>query len=158
MTGDIPISPAQVNFDIYSAGAESSQALVAQDVKPNQIITLTADVYQIVSRYGNVNAEVRANLRVEPGQLTDATLYHNASEISFKLVSEEGGEAIADVEWTVQTPDGKVILTDRGAFPSAVLAGGEYVVFAKVGDRVYNSEVLVLPGSAREIEVLSTIY
>lgn len=158
VTGDIPISPAQVTFDIYSAGAESSQALVAEDVPPNQIVTLNADIYQIVSRFGTINAEVRASLRVEPGQLTDATLYHHASEVSFKLVSETGGEAIADVEWTVQTSDGKTVFTDRGAFPSAVFAEGEYLVFAKVGDRVYNREIQVQPGSAREIEVLSTIY
>jgi hypothetical protein len=35
------------------------------------------------------------DLRVEPGQLTDATLYHRAAQMSFKLVSEAGGEAIA---------------------------------------------------------------
>ncbi len=158
VTGDIPISPAQVTFDIYAKGAESSETLIAQNVPPNQIVTLTADVYKIVSHYGKVNAEVRADLRVEPGQLTDATLYHHASEVSFKLVSEEGGEAIADVEWTVQTADGKTVFTDRGAFPSAVFAEGEYLVFAKVGDNVYNREILVQPGTSREFEVLSTIY
>ena len=54
----------------------------------------------VISYFGAVNATVRADLRVEPGKLTEATLYHKAAQISFRLVSEAGGEAIADVDWT----------------------------------------------------------
>jgi hypothetical protein len=132
--------------------------MVAADLPPNEIVTLNAGTYHIVSRFGDINAVVRADLRVEPGELTDATLYHHASEVSFKLVSEEGGEAIADVEWTVKTGDGTTIFTDRGAFPSTVLGEGEYLILAKLGDQVYNREVQIQPGSPREIEVLSSIY
>lgn len=158
VTGDIPISPALLHFDVMTAGAEADRAMVAADLPPNQIVTLNAGTYHIISRFGNINAEVRADLRVEPGELTEATLYHHASEVSFKLVSEEGGEAIADVEWTVQTAEGVPIFAERGAFPTTVLAEGEYVVLAKLGDQVYNREVQIQPGSPREIEVLSTIY
>ena len=90
--------------------------------------------------------------------MTDATLYHHASQISFKLASEEQGEAIADVEWTVKTADGATIFSDLGAFPSTVLAEGDYLVFAKQGDQVFNREFQVSPGSAREIEVLTSVY
>lgn len=158
VSGDIPISPTLLRFDILTAGPEASRAMVAENLAPNEIITLNAGTYHIVSRFGPVNAVVRADLRVEPGQLTDATLYHHASEVSFKLVSEEGGEAIADVEWTIKTSDGATVFSERGAFPSTVLAEGEYLVLAKLGDNVYNREVQVQPGSPREIEVLSTIY
>ncbi|MFC3706136.1 hypothetical protein ACFOOL_15395 [Devosia honganensis] len=158
VTGDIPISPAQLRFDIFTAGPEASRAMVAENLPPNEIVTLNAGTYHIVSHFGPINAVVRADLRVEPGQLTDATLYHHASEVSFKLVSEEGGEAIADVEWTVKTSDGTTIFSERGAFPSTVLAEGEYLVLAKLGEQVYNREVEVQPGSPREIEVLSSIY
>jgi len=75
-----------------------------------------------------------------------------------KLVSEEAGEAIADVEWTVKTADGATIFSERGAFPSTVLAEGEYLVLAKLGDQVYNRQIAVQPGSPREIEVLTTAY
>ncbi|MBJ3784072.1 hypothetical protein [Devosia sediminis] len=158
VTGDIPISPALLHFDIYTAGPEADRALVADSLPPNEIVTLNAGTYHIVSRFGPINAVVRADLRVEAGQLTDATLYHHAAEVSFKLVSEEGGEAIADVEWTVKTGDGATIFAERGAFPSTVLSEGEYLVLAKLGDQVYNREIQVQPGSPREIEVLTTVY
>lgn len=158
VTGDIPISPTQLQFDIFTAGDESSRALVADNLPPNEIVTLNAGTYHIVSRFGTINAVVRADLRVEPGQLTDATLYHHAAEVSFKLVSEEGGEAIADVEWTVKTADGATIFSERGAFPSTVLSEGEYLVLAKLGDQVYNRQVQIQPGSPREVEVLTSVY
>ena len=158
VTGDIPISPALLHFDIFTAGEESERALVADNMPPNEIVTLNAGTYHIVSRFGTINAVVRADLRVEPGQLTDATLYHHAAEVSFKLGSEEGGEAIADVEWTVKTSDGATVFSERGAFPATVLSEGEYLVLAKVGDQVYNREIQVQSGGPREIEVLTSVY
>ena len=158
VTGDIPISPALLRFDIMTTGSEATRAMVASDIPANEIVTLNAGTYHIVSHFGTINATVRADLRVEPGELTEATLFHHASEVSFKLVSEEGGEAIADVEWTVKTADGTTIFSERGAFPSTVLSEGEYLILAKLGDQVYNREVQIQPGSPREIEVLSTIY
>jgi len=158
VTGDIPISPALLLFDIYTAGAEGSRALVTDNLPPNEIVTLNAGTYHIVSRFGTINAVVRADLRVEPGQLTDATLYHHAAEVSFKLVSEEAGEAIADVEWTVKTSDGATVFTERGAFPSTVLSEGEYLVLARLGDHVFNREIQVQPGGPREIEILTSVY
>lgn len=158
VTGDVPISPALLGFDLMTSGEESSRAIIVANLPPNEIVTLNAGTYHIVSRFGGINATVQADLRVEPGELTEATLYHHASEVSFKLVSEEGGEAIADVEWTVKTTEGATIFTERGAFPSTVLAEGDYLVLAKLGEQVYNREIQIQPGSPREIEVLSTIY
>jgi hypothetical protein len=158
VTGDIAIPINLLRFDIYSAGSESDRTLVAQNLSPNDIVTLNAGTYHIVSYFGSVNAVVRADLRVEPGQLTDATLYHKAAQISFKLVSEAGGEAIADIDWTVKTTDGQTIFTNTGAFPSTVLAEGDYLVLAKRGEQVYNREFQVQPGASREIEVLTAVY
>lgn len=158
VTGDIPIQPTQLKFDIFTAGDEANRTLIAENLPPNDIVTLNAGTYHIVSHFGTINAVVRADLRVEPGELTDATLYHHASEVSFKLVSEEGGEAIADVEWTVKTTDGTTVFTDRGAFPSTILAEGDYLVLAKQGEKVYNREVQVVSGGSREIEVLTSVY
>lgn len=158
VTGDIAIPAGLLKFDIFTAGEENDRALVAEGLLPNDIVTLNAGTYHIVSYFGSVNAVVRADLRVESGQLTDATLYHHASQVGFKLVSEEGGEAIADVEWTVKTADGATVFSDLGAFPSTVLAEGEYLVLAKQGAQVFNREFQVQAGSAREIEVLTTVY
>jgi hypothetical protein len=158
VTGDIAIPINLLRFDIYTAGSESERTLVAQNLAPSDIVTLNAGTYHIVSYFGDVNAVVRADLRVEPGQLTDATLYHKASQVSFKLVSEPGGEAIADIDWTVKTQDGQTVFENTGAFPSTVLAEGDYLVLAKRGEQVYNREFQVQPGGGEEIEVLTAVY
>jgi hypothetical protein len=159
VTGDIPIPINLLHFDIFTAGqTDADRALVAQDLGANDIVTVNAGTYHIVSYFGDVNAVVRADLRVEPGQLTDATLYHKAAQVSFKLVSETGGEAIADVDWTVKTADGTSIFTNTGAFPSTVLQEGDYTVFGKRGDKVYNRSFQVQAGQPKEIEVLTTVY
>lgn len=158
VTGDIPIPPALLKFDIFTGGEESTRTPVGEGLSANEIVTLNAGTYHIVSHFGSINAVVRADLRVEPGQLTDATLYHHASQVSLKLVSEAGGEAIADVEWTIKSADGETVFTDLGAFPTTVLAEGDYLVLAKQGEQVFNREFQVQPGSAREIEVLTSVY
>jgi hypothetical protein len=159
ITGDIPIPPTDLDFEIFTAGeGPQDGALVAGSVTPGDIVHLNAGVYNVVSRFGTVNAEVRADLRVDPGQITDATLYHRAGKVSFKLVSEIGGEAIADVDWTVKTADGVVVYKTFGAFPATILAEGDYVVLAKQGANVYNREFQVKSAPAREIEVLTEVY
>jgi hypothetical protein len=158
ITGDIAIPANLLKFDILTAGDEANRTTVAEGLRPNEIVTLNAGTYHIVSHFGDVNAVVRADLRVEPGQLTDATLYQKASQVTFKLASEPGGEAIADVEWTVKAADGTTVFTDLGAFPATVLAEGEYTVLAKQGETVVNRDFEVKPGSSQEIEVLTTAH
>jgi hypothetical protein len=158
VTGDVAIPINLLQFDVFTAGDDGDRALVAQRLAANDIVTLNAGTYHVVSHFGDINAVVRADLRVEPGQLTDATLYHRASQVTFKLVTEAGGEAVADVEWTVKTAGGETVFTNIGAFPATVLAEGDYLVLAKRGETVYNREFQVQPGPAREIEVLTAVY
>lgn len=158
VTGDVSIPINLLRFDIFEAGNEGDRKLVAQNMSANDIVTLNAGTYQVVSYFGDVNAVVRADLRVEPGELTDAILYHRAAQVSFKLVTEAGGEAIADVEWTVKTAAGDTVFTNIGAFPATVLGEGDYLVLAKRGETVFSREFEVTPGQGREIEVLTTVY
>ncbi len=158
VSGDIPIQDDQLRFDIFTSGADEARVPVALDVKGNTLIHLNAGIYSVVSRWGKTNATVRADLRVEPGQVTDATLFHRAAQITFKLVSNPGGEAIADVEWSVKDASRQTIFGELGAFPLAILAQGDYEVVAKAGDAVYNRAFQVSAGSPREIEVLTTVY
>ena len=157
ISGDVPIPTDLLRFDIYSDGP-NGRMTVAENVASNELIHLNAGIYSIVSRFGPINAVVRSELRVEPGQITEATLYHKAAQVALRLVSEEGGEAIADVEWTIKTPQGETIFSDIGAFPSTVLAEGDYLALAKLGDNVYNREFEVVAGSAREVEILTAVY
>lgn len=158
IVGDIPIPPAMLRFDVMTPGADNDRQIVAEAVSPNDVLTLNSGTYHVVSHFGAINAVVRADLRVETGRLTDATLFHKASEVAFKLVTEAGGEAIADVEWTVKTEKGETIFTELGAVPTTVLAEGDYLVLAKRGDKVFNREFAVLPGQPEDVEVLSTVY
>lgn len=159
ITGDIPIPINQLHFDIFTPGpSDADRTIVAQDLAANDIVTLNAGTYHVVSYFGDVNAVVRADLKVQAGQLTDATLYHRAAQMSFKLVSETGGEAIADVDWTVRSKDGTIVFTNTGTFPSAVLQEGDYTVFAKRGDTVYNRDFEVQPSQPKDVEVLTTVY
>jgi hypothetical protein len=156
VTGDVPIPINLLRFDIFSS--DNERDAVAEGMSANDIVTLNAGTYHVVSHFGTINAVVRADLRVEPGQMTDATLYHRAAQISFKLVSEPGGEAIADIEWTVKTAEGETVFTELGAFPVTVLQEGDYTVLAKRGDDVFNRDFQVQPGPSREIEVLTAVY
>jgi hypothetical protein len=157
--GDVPIPINLLRFDILTAGqSDSDRTVVAQNLAANDIVTLNAGTYHVVSYFGDVNAVVRADLKVEAGQLTDVTLYHRASQISFKLVSEAGGEAIADVDWTVKGQDGTTVFTNTGTFPSTVLEEGDYTVLAQRGSQVFNRDFQVQPGQPKEIEVLTTVY
>jgi hypothetical protein len=158
VTGDISIPINQLRFDVFTTGTGAERTMVAQSLAANDVITLNAGTYHIVSYFGSINAVVRADLRVEPGQMTDATLYHRASQVTFKLVTEAGGEAVADVDWTVKTADGETVFSEIGAFPATVLAEGDYIVFAKRGETVFNREFGVQPGPGMEIEVLTTVY
>ncbi len=158
VTPEVPAPLDMLRFDVWTSADEAGRALVAEALSPGEMVTLNAGTYNVVSRFGSVNAEVRADLRVEPGQLTDATLYHQAAEVSFRLVSEPGGEAIADVEWTVQELDGTTLYTEIGAFPQTVLAAGDYQVLARRGEDVFNREFEVQPGPPQDFEVLTTIY
>ena len=157
IAGEVPIPSDLLRFDIYSNGP-NGRVTVAENVAPDELIHLNAGIYSITSRFGAINAVVRSELRVEPGQVTEATLYQKAAQVALRLVSEEGGEAIADVEWTIKTPQGETIFSDIGAFPATVLAEGDYLALAKLGENVYNREFEVTAGSPREVEILTTVY
>ena len=155
---EVNIPPGQLKFDIFTDGLDGDEIPVALDVDQNTIVHLNAGTYKIVSRWGKENALVRADIRVEPGEVTEATLFHKAAQVSFSLVSKAGGEAIADVDWKLQDATGDTLFTHLGAFPSTVLAQGDYSIIAQVGSAVYNREFQVQPGRPVNVEVLTTVY
>jgi hypothetical protein len=155
LTGDIAIPADKLTFDVYARDADSGgerQALVI-GAAANSVIRLNADTYQVVSHYGTVNATVRAEVHVQPGKLTEATLYQKAAEITLKLVSETGGEALTNVDWQVLTPSGVQVAESEGTFAQMVLAEGDYSVVAKHKDQVYTRNFSVESGYNREIEL-----
>ena len=111
--------------------------------------------YHIVSNYGDGNAMVRSDIRVQAGKLTDATVTHRAAVITLKLVNERGGEALANTQWSVLTPGGDVIKESIGAFPRVILAEGEYRAIARNDDKTYERDFKVITGVDGEVEVLA---
>lgn len=143
-----------LKFEIAHQQGNSLKTLVS-DVEADELIRLPAGQYHVTSRYGSINSEVSADVRIDPGELTDLTLYQRGAEITLKLVSERGGEALANTSWTVLTPGGDpVVNTVASAFPSFVLAAGDYVAFARHEDRNYTASFTIESGVHRDVEVL----
>ncbi|MCX5496918.1 hypothetical protein OSH11_19595 [Kaistia dalseonensis] len=147
----------EVEFDIYPGGEQnnSEQNAIATDVNADTMVRLNAGTYHVVCRYGDANAVVRADIKVEAGKLTEASLFQKAARITLKLVSEDGGEALANTSWSVMTPGGDSVFDSVGAFPDVVLAIGEYTAVAKHDNKIHERNFTVESGRNREVEVLA---
>ncbi len=145
-----------LRFDIYSKDVDDrgQRQLIARNVRPGEIVPFPADTYHVVSQYGRLNAEIRADLRVEPGKITQATMQHRAARVSLRLVEGEGGDAIADTAWSLLTESGDVITESASAFPSFVLTEGTYTAIARNNEKIYSRDFKVTPGENQVIELL----
>ena len=145
-----------VAYDILSSERDQldNRVRVLGGAKPNVINRLNAGIYRIVSRYGDANAKVEADVTVEAGKLTEATVSHSAARVTFKLVTRAGGEALPDTQWTVQTPDGQVVMQSVGALPTHILAPGTYSVTAKSSAGAYKRDFTLANGEVAQVEVL----
>ncbi|SIQ76322.1 hypothetical protein SAMN05880590_10758 [Rhizobium sp. RU35A] len=153
---DQRIPADKLKFSIYTAEAreDGERGLIMSDVKANTIVRLNAGTYHVVSEYGTVNSVARADIQVEAGKLTEATLQHRAAQITLKLVSQPGGEAVADTAWSVLTSGGDVVSESVRAFTTMVLAEGEYTAIARNKDKIYQRDFTVAPGRNKDVEVL----
>jgi hypothetical protein len=152
------IPPNSVRYDLFADETESDQfgnrKIILRDAKPGVVLRLNAGAYHVVSTYGDANAVVRADVTVEPGRLTDATINHSAAKVTFKLVTQPGGEALADTQWNILTIGGDIVKESAGALPSHILAAGNYSVLARHGGKNYTREFVVEPGETKQIEVV----
>lgn len=154
--GDVNLDANLLRFNIYTKpDAEGSQQLIAPNIRSKQVVKLTEGTYHIVSVYGDANAKVRGDVEVKAGDLVTVTMIHNAAKVTLRLVSEPGGEALANTVWTVLTPGGDLVKRAIGAFPTLALAAGDYTAIAKQGEEIYNRDFSVDAGLDRDIEVLA---
>ncbi|HLL27768.1 MAG TPA: hypothetical protein VKT73_08980 [Xanthobacteraceae bacterium] len=164
--GDLAIPPQRLRFDVYEGSflqrgpvngrsRKSERPPVLRGASGGDLVFLPAGTYYVQSTYGDGNAQIQADVRIEPGRLTDATVHHRAAQITLRLVNVPGGEAIANTQWTVVTPGGDSIRESTGAFPSVVLAEGEYIAVARHIDKTCQQPFKVQSGNDREIEVLT---
>jgi hypothetical protein len=147
----------QVAFSIYKGSQfdVGQRAPLVPSVAAGEVALLPEGTYYIVSNYGDANSVVRSDIRVQAGKLTDVTISHRAAVITLKLVSDKGGEALANTAWSVITPGGDVIKESIGAFPRVILAEGEYRAIAKNEGKVYERPFNVVTGVDGEVEVLA---
>jgi hypothetical protein len=154
VVGESPIPPSELSFSVYVPfGNDPEGRLVVANARADEIVRLPEGTYHVVSTYGDANAIMRADLDVEPGQVTEATLNHRAATVTLKLVANAGGEAFAGTAFSVLTPGGDVVREAIGAFPQVTLAEGEYVLIARHDGRVYTHEFFIESGLNRDIEV-----
>jgi hypothetical protein len=155
--GNVRIPTAQISFDIFKGSQfdPAERQPIASSVLTGDIVLVPEGTYYVLSKYGDGNAVVRSDIRVQSGKLTDITVTHRAAAIMFKLVSKRGGEALANTDWAVMSPAGDVITESKGAFPRVILAEGEYKVIARNNNKVYQQDLSVIPGVDGEIEVLA---
>jgi hypothetical protein len=165
LLGDVPINPTKLSIAIYVPERGNSEAkLVLSNAKAGDTIGLPEGNYHVVSTLldttpgtGSANATnsvVGADLRVQAGKLTDATLRHRAAVMTLKLVGAPGGEAMANTAFTILTPGGDVIRELIGAFPSLVLAEGEYVAIARHDNKTYQTNFKVTSTLDHDVEVI----
>jgi hypothetical protein len=154
--GDTPIAPARVSSSIFvPIGNNSEGRLVKANARSGELIRLPEGTYHVVSTFGESNAIMRADLKVDSGKITQATLHHRAATVTLKLVGSAGAEAFAGTAFSVLTPGGDVIREAIGAFPSLTLAEGDYVLIARHEGQVYTREFKVESGIDRDVEVLA---
>lgn len=180
---DAPIDPSKLSLAIYVPENRNPQGkLVYSKAKAGDVIGLPEGSYHVVSTYLDTvggrfvpsvasntgksaapappatlpsNSIVNADIKVQSGKLIDVTLRHRCATLTLKLVNKEGAEALANTTFTVLTPGGDVIRELVGAFPSLVLAEGEYVVIARHDAKTYQSTFEVQSAMDRDVEVVA---
>lgn len=154
---DKPIAAQKVEFDIFEGsflqGRASSRPFF-RGANPGDLIVLPAGDYYVVSTYGEGNAVIQADLQVAPGKVTEATLHHRAAEMTFRLVSAAGGDALPETQWSVLSPGGDAIKESINAQPTFALAEGEYTAVARQDGKTYTKDFIVEAGKNGPVEVL----
>jgi hypothetical protein len=166
MLGDTQIPAQRLSISIYVPERGNSEAkLVLANARSGEIIGLPEGSYHVVSTLldtgqsaqggaNSTNSVVTADLKVPAGKLIEATLRHRAANMTLKLVKTPGGEALANTSFSVLTPGGDVIRELIGAFPSLVLAEGEYVAIARHEGKTYQSTFKVQSTKDADVEVV----
>ncbi len=163
--GETKIPPQRLSISIYVPERGNSEArLILANAPAGEVIGLPEGAYHIVSTLldtsqgaqganNATNSVVTADLKVPAGKLIEATLRHRAATITLKLVKTPGGEALANTNFSVLTPGGDVIRELIGAFPSLVLAEGEYVAIARHDGKTFQNVFKVSSTRDADVEI-----
>jgi hypothetical protein len=147
---------SQVIYRIFSDERDQfgKRQLILDNAPPNKTIRLNAGIYHVQSTYGTVNGVIESDITVEAGKLTEAIINHTAPKVTFKLVNQPGGEALAGAVWRILSPNGKLIRESGGALPTHVLAAGDYTIEARYSGRTFARKVSIEPGEPVHVEIV----
>ncbi|PCH47256.1 MAG: hypothetical protein COC23_02235 [Hyphomicrobiales bacterium] len=150
------ITNSALIFMVYGIDQDDqgNRELIAGPVGADTIIRLSAGTYHVVSKFGDINASVRAELQVKAGKVTQATLQQRAAIISLKFVSRKGGDPIANTAWTVLSEPGEKLFESNSVSPTLILSEGKYEASVRNGDKVYAHNFEVVTGKKQVVEVL----
>ncbi|CAF26251.1 hypothetical protein BQ07670 [Bartonella quintana str. Toulouse] len=152
------INEKELRFTIYEDEKENDDTgVILSNVKPLSIVRLKAGRYHVASHYGSINVIVHSDIQVDAGKITEVTLEHQAAQIVFKLVRQEGGEALADTSWSITNDSGDIIYETVGAYVSLVLAEGKYIAIAKNKDQIYQKAFSVVSGHDEDISLVAKV-
>jgi hypothetical protein len=157
LLGDGAAAPEMsVSYDIYAGETDQlgNRRRIMSGARPGLIMRLNAGIFHIVSRYGDANAVVGADVTVEAGKLTEVSIAHPGATVTFRLVTRAGGEAQSGAQWAILNGDGEVIKETAGALPTHVLAAGSYVITARHSGRVFRQGFTVKAGDVAQVEVV----
>lgn len=157
LLGDGTAAPEMsVSYDIYAGETDQlgNRRRIVSGARPGLIMRLNAGIFHVVSRYGDANALVGADVTVEAGKLTEVSIAHPGATVTFRLVTRAGGEAQSGAQWAILNGDGDVIKETAGALPTHVLAAGSYVITARHSGRVFRQGFTVKPGDVAQVEVV----
>ena len=144
---------------IYLASTPQGQAssqLVATADDPEQIHQLNAGTYELISKFGTVNAIVKTNVTVSPGLLTDVEVSHKAGIVQFKLFKKwRGGEELNDVMWKLFDEEGMEVASNITANSGEIIAPGRYKVAAHYNSKIYTRMFRIKPGRKKLVQVVA---
>ncbi len=168
---DTEINGNRLSISVFVPDGNNPEGkIVARNLRGNEILRLPEGTYHVVSTYLDMtgltqlantsdaplsNSVVSSDVRVQPGRVTVVNLRHRAAQITLKLVNVAGAEALANTAFTILTPGGDVLRELIGAYPSLVLAEGEYVTIARRDGRTFQSTFRVESGGDRDVEILA---
>jgi len=164
LLGDAPIPPARLSIQVFLPDRNDPEAkLILPNLKANEAECLPEGAYHVVSKLMDgtpgsatqTNSTIYGDLRVQAGKLTSGVLRHRAATMTLKLVNTAGGEALANTSFSILTPGGDVIREMIGAFPSLVLAEGEYVAIARHDNKTYQATFKVVSNQDRDVDVIA---
>ncbi len=148
--GEKAIAPGDLSFEIHRQ--DNGQEELVGTVKAGQILRLKSGSYQVTSTYGELNAKIVSEVRVEPGKLTEASVLHKAGKVDLRLVAPNGAE-INDATWSLLTPGGDVVAETLTDLKDVILNEGDYVAIARQNGTIFSQEFKVQSGRAIGVDV-----